>query len=65
MTFLRVSHNEDEGRGLPLGTTVLIYFVRMRPKVLVNRKEAKVNSDSVSTIDIRVEASNRKIMSYF
>lgn len=63
MTFLRVPQNEDEGRGLPLGTTVLVYVVRNRPKVLVNIKEAKVNSDSVSTIDIRVETSNRKIMS--
>jgi len=65
MIFLSVHHNADEGRGLPLGTTVLVYFVRMRLKVLVNRKEAKVNSDSFSTIDIRVETSNRKIMSYF
>ena len=45
---------------LPLGTTVLVYFVRIRPKVLVNRKEAKVISDSLSTIDIRDETSNRK-----
>lgn len=55
MAFLWVFHNEAEGRGLPLGITVLIYFVRMWPKVLVNRKEAQKYSDSVSIADIRAE----------
>jgi hypothetical protein len=64
MTLLRALHNPDEGRGLLLGTTVLMYNVRMRPEVLVNRKEAKGNSDYANTTHIRDETSNLKIMSY-